>query len=194
VLVKCLRRYPEERYLSVADLAAALIPFARKSSLVSAEATIRIVQGSSLAHGPLPRAMDLPPPGLDSTKVPAGGATSFGSTARTVNVSGPPPATQTQLAAISATLQLARRGNNVAAAVSAEPAAVSSPPPAPSPSLPQLAAEPASPTPSSPAPLATPVAATRPPGPASKPRPPNVAKPRPQPTSADESEKLLNHR
>src|SRR4029078_3102643 len=37
VLVKCLRRYPEDRYLSVADLAVALIPFARKSSLVSAE-------------------------------------------------------------------------------------------------------------------------------------------------------------
>src|SRR4051812_1416685 len=65
VIVQCLRRYPEERYLSVADLAAALIPFARKSSLVSAEAAIRIVQGSSLAHGALPRFTEsLPPPGF----------------------------------------------------------------------------------------------------------------------------------
>lgn len=116
VLIKCLRRYPEERYLSVADLAAALIPFARKSSLVSAEAAIRIVQGSSLAHGALPRIADsLLPPGFDSAKafpevdtdetvssgpphslagasVPA----SSGTGAHTVNVSGPPPPTQTQ--------------------------------------------------------------------------------------------------
>lgn len=235
VLLKCLRRYPEERYLSVADLAAALIPFARRGSLVSAEATIRIVQGSSLAHGPLPRVMDsLPPPGLDTTKVSAGvandttlssGPPSFGPGGRTVNVSGAPPPTQTQgelkplafpatseaapvtsgsrawmwgvvavlavLAAVIATQQLARRGQTPA--VSAEPAAASSPSPAPAPSLPQLVAEPASPPPSEPAPLAPPVAATRPPAPPTKPRP-AAAKPRPQPASADDSEKLLNHR
>jgi eukaryotic-like serine/threonine-protein kinase len=116
VLVQCLRRYPEERYASVADLAAALIPFARKSSLVSAEAAIRIVQGSSLAHGPLPRMTDsLPPPSLDSTNVSAGvtadktvssgppfsfagayAAKSSDPAAPTVNVSAPPPPTQTQ--------------------------------------------------------------------------------------------------
>jgi serine/threonine-protein kinase len=114
VLVKCLRRYPDERYLSVADLAAALMPFARKISLVSAEAAIRIVQGSSLAHGPLPRVTDsLPPPGFDSTRVSAGVGNdetvssgppfslaeeyaSSGLGARTANVSGAPPPAQTQ--------------------------------------------------------------------------------------------------
>lgn len=116
VLIKCLRRFPDERYLSVADLAAALIPFARKSSLVSAEAAIRIVQSSSLAHGPLPRVADsLPPPRFDSSQAPAGlttdetvpsgpphsspedyAAASSGPGAHTVNVSGAPPATQTQ--------------------------------------------------------------------------------------------------
>lgn len=116
VLIKCLRRYPEERYLSVADLAAALIPFARKSSLVAAEAAIRIVQGSSLAHGPLPRVTDsLPPPRFDSTKVSASlgiedtvasgppslaeredRRASSGTGAHTVNVSAAPPPAQTQ--------------------------------------------------------------------------------------------------
>jgi serine/threonine protein kinase len=248
VLVKCLRRFPEERYLSVADLAAALIPFARKSSLVSAEATIRIVQGSSLAHGPLPRVTDsMPPPGFDSTRVSAGvahdetvssgppfsldgeyAAASSVPTAHTVNVSGAPPPTQTQselkplafpassdplptasvsrtwvwgaaaalaaVAAIVATLQLTGRSQTPAAAVSAEPAAASSPSPAPS--SPQLAADPASPPSSAPAPLPTPAAAsaTHPSSSVSRPRPAVVTKPRPQPTSADDTEKLLNHR
>jgi serine/threonine-protein kinase len=117
VLAQCLRRYPEERYLSVADLAAALIPFARKSSLVAAEAAIRIVQGSALPHGPLPRVMDSsPPPGFDSTEMsarlghdktvssgppsyslePEYAAASSGPGAPTVNVSAAPPPAQTQ--------------------------------------------------------------------------------------------------
>jgi eukaryotic-like serine/threonine-protein kinase len=245
VLVKCLRRYPEERYLSVADLAAALIPFARKSSLVSAETTIRIVQGSSLAHGPLPPITDsVPPPPFDSTKVSAGVAidktvasgppfslaeeylaSSSGPGARTANVSGAPPA-QTQselkplvfpetgepsplanvsrawlwavvaglavLAGVIATLQLAGRGEAPAVAVSAEPAAASLPPPAPS--SPPLAAEPASPPPSAAPPTAAPAPATPPPLPVTKPRPAAVAKPKPQPAGVDDTEKLLNHR
>lgn len=119
VLIKCLRRYPDERFLSVADLAAALMPFARKSSLGSAEATIRIIQASSLPHGSLPRMQDsVAPPAFDATKLSAGLATDktvfsgppesvlreYGAKpssagaggARTVNVSGAPPAAGTQ--------------------------------------------------------------------------------------------------
>lgn len=110
VLTKCLRRYPEERHLSVADLAVALMPFARKSSLHAAEAAIRIVQASSLPHGPLPRLMDSLPPGFDATKLSPGIAndkTVFSGPPEsvlreqsrpesggglTVNVSGAPPA------------------------------------------------------------------------------------------------------
>lgn len=116
VMIQCLRRYPDERFLSVADLAAALMPFARKSSLPSAEATIRIVAASSLPHGPLPRVQDsLPPPAFEATMPSAGmatdktvfsgppesvlreyGAVASSKGARTVNVSGAPPAALTQ--------------------------------------------------------------------------------------------------
>lgn len=116
-IMHCFRRYPDERLLSVADLAAALLPFARKSSQISAEAAIRIVQGSALPHGPLPRLLDslAPPPGATQVSPTLGSDKTFfsgppSSVAReqrdrapslgeyTVNVSGAPPsATQGEL-------------------------------------------------------------------------------------------------
>jgi serine/threonine protein kinase len=123
-IIQCLRRYPDERLLSVADLAAALLPFARKGALTAAEATIRIVQASSLPHGPLPRVFDsVAPPQLEATyesptlasdktvfsgppsSVVRGGAPTSverarppASVERTVNVSGAPPGpTQAEL-------------------------------------------------------------------------------------------------
>jgi serine/threonine-protein kinase len=254
VLVKCLRRYPDERHLSVADLAAALMPFARKSSLGAAEATIRIVQASSLPHGPLPRLMDSLPPGFDATQLSPGIAndkTVFSGPpesvlreyprpesggARTVNVSGAPPAApagathaelkplvsltsyeppRTSLVprpliwaalallamlALLATLQVARRGDDAAAAVTAEPApAAPTATPAPTP---RLAAEPASP------PQPPPIVGSAPAVPAAAPPPADVApratpptkrrpapaKAREKPAADDEAEQLLNHR
>lgn len=221
VMIKCLRRYADERYLSVADLAAALMPFARKSSLTSAEATIRIVQASSLPHGPLPRVQDsLAPPAFDATKPSAGMATdktvfsgppesvlrdypkiASSKGARTVNVSGAPPAaTQGELKPLVFPADSAPQGGpalsrplvwGVVAVLAAlavfatlkvvrsgegAAAAASAEPAATAPTSPPLAAEPASPTPA-PASPALPKAAA-----AADATPAAVSRPAPPPT------------
>jgi hypothetical protein len=90
-----LKRYPDERLLTVADLAAALMPLSRRSSLSFAEAAIRMVQASPLPHGPLPAVLDSVPPG-NSLSPPGGSEPSLPVRApepegiATVNVSGAP--------------------------------------------------------------------------------------------------------
>jgi serine/threonine-protein kinase len=46
VIGKCLEKSPNARYANVGELAQALVPFARPSSLAYAEAALRIVQGA----------------------------------------------------------------------------------------------------------------------------------------------------
>jgi serine/threonine-protein kinase len=80
-VLTCLHKTPEGRHPSVADLALALVPYCRGRSHRSAEAAIRIIRASNLAHGDLPYDADsLPPP------APTSGPKLDGST----DVSGPP--------------------------------------------------------------------------------------------------------
>jgi eukaryotic-like serine/threonine-protein kinase len=73
VVLKCLSRLPEERYVTVADLATALLPFGRKSTSSSVEAAVRIIQGSNLRHAGLPQAFDsVPPPGVGAGRARGG--------------------------------------------------------------------------------------------------------------------------
>jgi hypothetical protein len=79
----------------VADLALALVPFARGSSHRSAEAAIRIVRGSSIPHGPLPGSFDSSPPSALPSEPVAGTAISTPEE-RTIDISGAPPPNVTQ--------------------------------------------------------------------------------------------------
>jgi serine/threonine-protein kinase len=92
-ILDCLVKAPEGRFPSVADLALALVPFARGSSHRSADAAIRIVRGTSIPHGELPRSFDSLPPS-ESTSEPA--AEVCIPEDRTVDISGPPPPGVTQ--------------------------------------------------------------------------------------------------
>jgi serine/threonine-protein kinase len=105
-ILTCLSKTPEGRHPSVADLAAALMPFARGSSQRSAEAAIRIIRASSIAHGDLPHAVDsVPPPPPNGGDSRLDGSTDLSgppssvvrelnradiSDDRTVNISAPP--------------------------------------------------------------------------------------------------------
>ncbi len=62
VVAWSLQKLPDDRYPSVADLALALLPFARKASHGNVETTVRIVRASSLPHGRLPDTNDSLPP------------------------------------------------------------------------------------------------------------------------------------
>jgi eukaryotic-like serine/threonine-protein kinase len=89
IILGCLQKAPEDRYPTVADLALALLPFARKSARSSAETAIRIVRGSKLAHGALPQAFDsMPPPGGAERITRGGGGLAEGAAATVA--SGPP--------------------------------------------------------------------------------------------------------
>jgi serine/threonine-protein kinase len=63
VIARSLQKLPDERYPTVADLALALLPFARKASHAHVETAVRIVRASSSPHGRLPEGGDsLTPP------------------------------------------------------------------------------------------------------------------------------------
>jgi serine/threonine protein kinase len=94
-ILGCLAKAPEARHPSVADLALALVPFARGSSHRSAEAAIRIVRGSSIPQGQLPSSFDSSPPSALPSD-PVGGSALSTAEDRTINISGAPPRDVTQ--------------------------------------------------------------------------------------------------
>jgi eukaryotic-like serine/threonine-protein kinase len=112
VILTSLQKLPGDRYPSVADLALALLPFARKSSLGSIETAARIVRGSQMPHRLSPDELDSvpPPPAPGGTYSPRPEAATIESDpsftaepnalpeAKTVNISGLPGAgTQAEL-------------------------------------------------------------------------------------------------
>jgi serine/threonine-protein kinase len=94
-ILGCLAKAPEARHPSVADLALALVPFARGSSHRSAEAAIRIVRGSTIPQGQLPSSFDSSPPSALPGD-PGGGSAISTAEDRTINISGAPPRDATQ--------------------------------------------------------------------------------------------------
>ncbi|MCB9576347.1 MAG: serine/threonine protein kinase [Polyangiaceae bacterium] len=67
VVQKCLEHSPKDRYLTVADLAMALEPYAPASAVGFAASAVRLIQASPLAHAGLPEVKaSMPPPGISS--------------------------------------------------------------------------------------------------------------------------------
>ena len=107
-ILRCLSKAPEDRFSTVADLAMALLPFARQSSHGAAETAMRIVRASTLSHSLPPSVRESQPPARSPSGNPMSSphtSSAPPSSAGTVNISAPPPAlsyvTEAEMSAVS---------------------------------------------------------------------------------------------